>query len=509
MADMRSGSLSARRPAPEFPPGLDWLNTDRALTLGELRGKVVIIDFWTYGCINCMHVIPDLKRLETDFPDQLVVISVHSAKFENERETENIRRIIWRYGLKHPIVNDRDFLVWRSWDVRAWPTVFIIDPAGNVVGRHSGEGVYTLFKPIIERLVRDFDARGLLDRTPLQLKLEKEGISRRALSFPGKVLADEKGRRLFVADTNHHRIIVADIASGKVLKVIGSGQPGFKDGDFPRSSLDHPQGMALERDGRILYIADTGNHAVRRADLLAEEMATLVGVGFQSSEYPPRGGTAPDVALNSPWDVELDGEQLYIAMAGAHQIWVMDTKSQAIHPFAGSGREGTRDGLLDVAELAQPSDLTGDGKGRLYFADSEGSSIRRIETDRGKGEVATLAGSGASLFDYGDVDGIGGNARLQHPLGVVYYKGMIYVADTYNHKIKRLDPETREIRTFLGGQGGWRDGTDPLFYEPGGIDAAGDMLYIADTNNHCLRVVDLATRQTSTLLLEGIEEFVA
>jgi sugar lactone lactonase YvrE len=187
----------------------------------------------------------------------------------------------------------------------------------------------------------------------------------------------------------------------------------------------------------------------------------------------------------------------------------MDTRSQTIHPFAGSGREGTRDGLLDVAELAQPSDLTWDGKGHLYFADSEGSSIRRIETDRGKGGVTTLAGSGASLFDYGDVDGIGGNARLQHPLGVVYYKGMLYVADTYNHKIKRLDPETREIRTFLGGQGGWRDGTDPLFYEPGGIDAAGDRLYIADTNNHCLRVVDLATHQTSTLVLEGIEQFTA
>ncbi|MBM4463781.1 MAG: redoxin domain-containing protein [Chloroflexi bacterium] len=508
MGETQSGSQSARRPAPEFPLGLDWLNTDRPLTWGELRGKVVIIDFWTYGCINCMHVIPDLKRLEADFPDELVVIGVHSAKFENERDTENIRHIVLRYGLKHPIVNDRDFLVWRAWDVHAWPTVFIIDPAGNVVGRHSGEGVYMLFKPIIGRLVRDFEARGLLDRTPLQLQMEK-AASRGVLSFPGKVLADDKGRRLFVADTNHHRIIVADIASGKVLKVIGSGQPGFKNGDFRRSSLDHPQGMALEEDGRILYIADTGNHAVRRADVLAGEMTTLVGVGFQSSDYPPRGGTAPEVALNSPWDVWLDGGQLYIAMAGAHQIWVMDTKSMDVHPFAGSGREGTRDGALNVAELAQPSDLTGDSQGRLYFADSEGSSIRRVDTQGGKGEVTTLVGSGASLFDYGDVDGISSQARLQHPLGVVHYKGALYVADTYNHKIKRLDPRTREIRTTLGGQGGWRDGTDPLFYEPGGIDAASDKLYIADTNNHCIRVVDLAARQTSTLLLEGIGQLIA
>ena len=242
---MLERSFAGTKPAPEFPAGLDWLNTDRALTLAQLRGKLVILDFWTYGCINCMHVIPELRRLEEEYPNELVIIGVHCAKFANETDTDNIRQIILRYRLEHPVVNDGDFLVWRIWGVRAWPTLVIIDPAGNVVGSYSGEGIYSLFKPIIKSLVQEFDAKGLLDRTPLRLKLDKEGVPESGLSFPGKVLADETGGRLFIADTNHNRIVITDIASGRVLKVIGSGEPGLNDGDFRTSTFNHPQGMAL------------------------------------------------------------------------------------------------------------------------------------------------------------------------------------------------------------------------------------------------------------------------
>ena len=368
--------LRKPRPAVEFPPGLDWLNTDRPLTLAELRGKVVLLDFWTYGCINCMHVVPDLKRLEEEYPSELVVIGVHSAKFAHESDTENIRQTILRYGLKHPVVNDQDFLVWRRWGVRAWPTAILIDPQGNVADYHSGEDVYVLLKPVIESLVKRFDAKGMLDRSPLERGLEVEGVPESGLSFPGNVLADEAGDRLFVADTNHNRIVIADIVDGTVLNVIGSGGRGLGAGDFRISAFDHPHGMALEANGRILYVADTGNHAVRRADLVSGRVTTLVGTGVRASDYPPRGGLAPDVGLNSPWDLAVDGGQLYIAMAGSHQIWVMDTDSRQIGPFAGSGLEGTDDGPLAIADLAQPSGLTLDGKGRLYFADSEGSSIR-------------------------------------------------------------------------------------------------------------------------------------
>jgi DNA-binding beta-propeller fold protein YncE len=255
-------------------------------------------------------------------------------------------------------------------------------------------------------------------------------------------------------------------------------------------------------------VADTDNHAIRQVDLDMQMVSTLAGTGLQSRQYPPLGGQAPDIALNSVWDLELDGQQLYIAMAGTHQLWVMDLESGFIGPFAGSAREGTQDGPLAEAELAQPSGLSLDGQGRLYFTDPEASTIRWAETGPTDAQVGTLVGSGASLFDFGDADGVGSQARLQHALGVVYYEGAVYVADTYNSKIKRVDPESREIETLLGSEHGWRDGADPLFYEPGGLDATDGKLYIADTNNHAVRIVDLQTNETSTLVLRGIERFI-
>lgn len=500
-------SLAGTDRAPEFPPDLEWLNTEQPLTLEQLRGKLVLLDFWTYGCINCIHIIPDLKRLEQEYPDELVVIGVHSAKFENESETDNIRQIILRYDLGHPVVNDKNFRVWGMWGARAWPTLVLIDPAGNIVGGHSGEGIYPVFKPVMEVLVQEFEERGELDRTPLEIKLEKEGLPSTLLRFPGKILADESRNRLFIADTKHHRIVVADPLDGNVLRVIGSGEPGFIDGGFREARFRDPQGMALSADGNTLYVADTENHALRRVLLEEEQVETLVGTGRQASSYPPEGGKAPEVALTSPWDLALDGDQLYIAMAGSHQIWMMDLAQGTVGALVGSGREGTRDAPLPRAELAQPSGLALDGSGRLYFADSEASTIRWADVEADIGEVATLVGRGESLFDFGDVDGVGTEAKLQHPLGVVFVGGSLYVADTYNHKIKILDPDSAEIRTFAGGEAGWRDGTEPFFYEPGGLDAGDGKLYIADTNNHSVRVIDLQTGSTSTLVLKGIEEF--
>ncbi len=499
-------SFAGEDPAPEFPPNLDWLNTDRPLSLAQLKGKIVLLDFWTYGCINCMHIIPELARLEDEYPNELVVIGVHSAKFENEGDTDNIRQVILRYGLEHPVVNDHDFVVWQTWGARAWPTLVLVDPAGNVVGGHSGENIYPILKPVIESLVQEFDANGILDRTPLDLKLEKEGLPKTVLAFPGKVLADDAGDRLFIADTNHNRVVVVNISDGEVLDVIGSGAAGFADGDFSQAAFFHPQGMALDHENNILYAADTENHSIRKIDLNSGRVSTVAGTGQQGQVYPPIGGFALELALRSPWDVEFDGDRLFIAMAGTHQIWTLDLSSGVLQPFVGNAREGTADGPLDRAELAQPSGLALDDQGRLYFADSEASSIRWAETDP-PGDVATLVGSGASLFEFGDVDGVGNQARLQHPLGITIVDDLVYVADTYNHKIKVIDPSSSEITTFLGETSGWRDGTKPLFYEPGGLDFADGKIFVADTNNHAIRVIDLATMEVSTLVLKGIERF--
>jgi DNA-binding beta-propeller fold protein YncE len=235
-------------------------------------------------------------------------------------------------------------------------------------------------------------------------------------------------------------------------------------------------------------------------------VTTLAGTGEKALGYPPAAGTAPDVALSSPWDLQLVADRLYIAMAGSHQLWVHDFPSGITGPIAGSGTEGTFDGIATAAELAQPSGLAYDaGRDRLYFADAESSSIRYL--DPALNRTGLLAGSGEGLFDFGDEDGIGTEARFQHPLGVAFDGTSLYVADTYNSKIKRIDPETGEATTFLGGEPGWEDGTSPRFSEPGGIDVAGRTLYVADTNNDAVRMVDLDTGEAATLVLYGIERF--
>ena len=355
---------------------------------------------------------------------------------------------------------------------------------------------------------------------------EAAALAGTPLRFPGKILADAAGNRLFIADSNHNRIVVADLA-GKLEYVIGDGRTGRADGDFAKCSFDHPQGMALRGD--TLYIADTENHLLRKVDLTARQVTSIAGVGtigregwpgieqvrrgaFGEPENVPDRWVGPPMktALNSPWDLWIHDSDLFIAMAGRHQIWKMTLDEREIGPYAGNGREDIVDGpllsrlpyQLGFASFAQPSGLASDGK-TLFVADSEGSSVRAVPLD-GEGEATTIVGLPGSLFDFGDIDGEGEKVRLQHALGVAYDAGLLYVADTYNNKIKVVDPAKRTCRTFLGdGQPG-RNDEPPRFDEPAGISVAAGKLYVADTNNHALRVVDLATKRVSTLTIAGL-----
>ena len=492
-----SAQEKTRVRAPELTGGRGWLNTDKPLTLAALKGKVVLLDFWTYGCINCIHIIPDLKRLEHKYPNQLVVIGVHSAKFENEKDTENIRRIILRYELEHPVYNDAEYKVWQSYGVRAWPTQVLIDPAGYVIGAVSGEGNYDLIDQVVAKVVDEFRKRGELNEEPLNLTLERAKVGDLPLAFPGKILADAKGDRLFIADSNHNRLVITKL-DGTLIESIGTGVPGAVDGEFDKASFNRPQGMAL--DGESLYVADTENHLIRRVDLKTRTVQTVAGTGQQARNYFKQG-PARTIELSSPWDLQLVGRQLYITMAGTHQIWKLDLDKQEVSTFAGSGREARQDGPLLEAGFAQPSGIASDGK-KLYIADSESNIIRAINIASGK--VETLVGG--DLFDFGDVDGSGDDVRLQHPLGVFAINGEVLIADTYNHKIKELDPKARSVKTFLGtGMPGQADGAVPSFYEPGGLSVANGKLYIADTNNHAVRVVDVKTKRTATLNIKGLQ----
>jgi thiol-disulfide isomerase/thioredoxin len=487
----------ARIRAPELTGDRGWLNTDKPLSLAALKGKVVLLDFWTYGCINCMHIIPDLKRLEKKYPNELVVIGVHSAKFENEKDTENIRRIILRYEIEHPIVNDADFNIWRAYAVDAWPTRYLIDPAGYVIGRLSGEGGYDVLDKTIADTITQFRKRGELNEAPLKLVLEKAKVGDLPLAFPGKVLADAKNDRLFIADSDHNRIVITRL-DGTLVDTIGNGVRGMSGGTFDVANFFRPQGLAL--DGDKLYVADTENHLIRQIDLKTRTVETIAGTGVQSHDYGETG-PAMKIALNSPWDLQLVGRTLYIAMAGPHQIWQLDLDKKEVSTYAGSGREARVDGARDEAAFAQPSALASDGKA-LFVSDAEANIIRAI--DLAAGDVRTLVGG--DLFDFGDRDGHGNEVRLQHPLGLTQWNDKLLIADTYNHKIKLLDPAARTVKSFAGsGKPGQADGATPSFYEPGGLTIAGDKLYIADTNNHAIRVLDLKTKETTTLAVKGLQ----
>src|SRR5438128_3719041 len=444
-----------------------------------------------------MHIIPDIKKLEKKYPNEVVVIGVHSAKFENEKDTENIRRIILRYEIEHPIVNDAAFAIWRAYGVNAWPTRFLIDPAGYNIRRVEGEGNTEILDQTSAKTVAEFRKRGELNEEPLKLTLERAKVGDLPLAFPGKILADARNDRLFIADSNHNRIVITKL-DGTLIETIGTGAHGADDGSFERATFFRPQGMAL--DGETLYVADTENHLIRAVDLKLKTVKTVAGTGRQSRA--PEAGMARATALNSPWDLQLVGRTLYIAMAGPHQIWKLDLTLREVSVFAGSGHEGRHDSSLLKAAFAQPSGLATDGK-TLYSADSEANIIRAIDLGP-EGRVRTLAGG--DLFEFGDKDGSGDSVRLQHPLGISFWQGHLLIADTYNHKIKLLDPKARSVNTFAGsGKPGQADGALPLFYEPGGLTIAGDKLYVADTNNHAIRVVDLKTKETKTLPVKGLQ----
>src|SRR5262245_50254703 len=328
--------------APEIKGGRGWLNTDKPLSIAALKGKFILLDFWTYGCINCIHIIPDLKKLETKYANQLVVIGIHSAKFQNEKETENIRRIILRYELEHPVYNDADFKVWQSYGVRAWPTQVLIDPKGYIVGGVSGEGNYEVIDSAIAKLSQEFRKRGELNEEPLKLVPERAKVGDLPLAFPGKLLADAQSDRLYISDSNHNRLVVTKL-DGSLIETIGRGNVGAVDGSFDTATFYRPQGLALAGD--YLYVADTENHLIRRVDLKKRLVETIAGTGQQSRERSPKG-SARSVALSSPWDLQLIRQTLYIAMAGPHQIWQLDLEKNEVSTFAGSGREERMDGPL-------------------------------------------------------------------------------------------------------------------------------------------------------------------
>ena len=442
-----------------------------------------------------------MRRLRKRFPDELVVVGVHAGKFTAEHDLENVREAVLRHGIEHPVVNDPDYAIWRDYEVQAGPTLVLIGPDGDVLAAQAGEISAAELEPVLETMIAQYDLKGLLDRTPIDLEAAGPDESSSVLLYPSKVLA-APGGRVFVADTGHHRVLELALGDGcrqaRIVRAFGTGEEGLADGAPGAAAFREPRGLSL-RD-QTLYVADTGNHAIRAIDLAGGVVRTVAGTGRKASGAGAPEGDPRRTSLRSPWAVLAEDEFVFIAMAGTHQIWVLIGEKD-VGPFAGSGREALVDGPRAQAAFNQPSDLAF-GMGHLFVADAEASAIRAVSLDQDP-RVLTLVGQG--LFEFGDEDGAGADVRLQHPTGVAFADGVVYVADTYNHKVKKLDPTTGRVDTLFGsGEPGPTDGSfeEAELYEPEGLSILGSRLFVADTNDHVLRVADLEAGLVHTLEIE-------
>ncbi|MGA5652040.1 thioredoxin-like domain-containing protein [Streptomyces seoulensis] len=462
-----SASRRVRVRAPELVGKGGWLNTgDQQYTLADLRGRIVILDFWTFCCINCLHVLDELRELEERHRDTVVVVGVHSPKFVHEAEHQSVVDAVERYGVEHPVLDDPELATWKQYAVRAWPTLVVIDPEGYVVAQHAGEGHVHAIERLVEELEAEHEAKGTLRRGDGPYVAPEPEPT--VLRFPGKALLLPSGNFL-VSDTTRHQLVELAEDGESVVRRTGTGERGFTDGSAEAASFNEPQGLALLDDGSVV-VADTVNHALRRLDLASGEVTTLAGTGRQWMQGAPTSGPAREVALSSPWDVALFGGKVWIAMAGVHQLWTYDPAAGTVEVAAGTTNEGLVDGPGAEAWFAQPSGLAATQE-RLWLADSETSALRWVDRD---GAVHTAVGTG--LFDFGHRDGEAGQALLQHPLGVTALPdGSVAVADTYNHALRRYDPATGEVTTLA---------TD--LREPSDAVLVGDDIVVVESARHRL-----------------------
>jgi thiol-disulfide isomerase/thioredoxin len=467
--------IANRAQGGDFAGATAWLNAERPLVPADLAGRVVVVDFWTSCCINCLHTLPILSALEKRHEaDAVLVVGVHSPKFDAESANERLRSAIAESSITHPVAVDGSMKIWTAWKAQAWPTVLVLDAKGRIVWRHSGEPDKDDLEAHVAAALEEGRREGIL-KTEKLAAVKPLAADTGPLAFPGKIVALEGGA-FAVSDTGHHRIVIFD-ATFAVKEVIGTGLAGMTDGGYAEASFRKPQGIASSGD--LTYVADTENHAIRVVDRKARTVKTVAGTGEIAHQQLYERGKARETALRSPWDLVVVKGIVYVALAGSHVIAAFDPRAGTIEAWAGDGVERRYDNTGVEASFAQPSGITTDGT-TLWVADSETSSIRAVTL--ATREVKTLVGK--DLFVFGDVDGAPDVARLEHPLGLAVLGPALFIADTYNSKIKRLDLATSSVRTLAGA----RDHKE--LFEPTGLvaRAAGKdtELVVVDTKHHRL-----------------------
>ncbi|MFJ4172375.1 NHL domain-containing thioredoxin family protein [Paenarthrobacter sp. NPDC089714] len=501
--------------------GRGWLNTGgKSLDLESLRGKIVLLDFWTFCCINCLHVLDELRPLEEKYSDVLVTVGVHSPKFEHEADPVALASAVERYEIHHPVLDDPELATWKAYTARAWPTLVVIDPEGYIVAHLSGEGHADGLAVLLEELVAEHEAKGTLHRGngPYVAPEPTSGT----LRFPGKATQLDNGNYL-VVDSGHHRLVELRPDFETVERVIGSGTKGFADGTAGTAQFNEPQGVAVLPAGLAstlgydVVVADTVNHRLRGVNLDSGEVRTIAGNGVQRlldagparvtesgagswSEHHDGGpadfaadaldvgvlGHGTGVSLSSPWDLVWSEklQRVVVAMAGTHQIFAVDPVSGIVSILAGSGLEGLLDGPAEEAWFAQSSGLAIDAEDNIWVADSETSALRRLVVGESGVTVETAVGTG--LFDFGFRDGEAAEARLQHPLGVtVLPDGSVAIADTYNGAVRRYDPSTNTVSTLARGL------AEPSDVVVVNHQDAEPLLVVVESNKHQLVLVPI------------------
>lgn len=452
----------------ELPAGLDWLNATPA-SLNDLRGRPVVLAFVNAASAWCTQRLQELANWQARNPGRLHVLVLQVPRFDCERQPQRSLKLLRRHGNAFPALLDADWAAWQRYGIESWPTLLLVDAEGRererIVGLNGD--LDRSLSALAENIAPHPDGGRLVETVP---------EPRLSLRFPSAVAASAD--RLFIADSGHHRILECT-HSGRVLRQFGLGTADSMDGPHDQAAFNRPQGLALERE--VLYVADTGNHSLRRINLLNGTVDTLCGNGRAGDPVEgPVAGT--NTSLNHPVSLAIAANQVHIACAGDNRLWSYDLGRGELSLRAGTGRLEMRDGnARTIAAFAQPTGLAAVQQ-VLYVCDALGSAIRSLQLRSDL--VQTLVGQG--MWDFGDADGPRASARLQHPLGIALSADapLLWIADSGNGSLRTLRLGGGELTTVS---------LPRRLHGPTGLAIAGGAVWIAETDAHAVLRYDIVT----------------